>query len=419
MLPAPFLLREAKPILSRSNLSCQNPLAMPPAAERILVIRLGAVGDVVRTLPAVSALRAGYPQARITWLVENASSSLLRGQPWIDELLVFPRETLSAALRELRLGAACKTVHEVRQALGERRFDLAVDFHSILKSALLARLSAAPRRVAYAAPFGREVSWCFATELARLSSTKGSRFDRNLALVRFLGLQTNPDPRPLRIEAERIARVQAQLGLCREVQALSANEQHEPSAASVAASSGWQSNTPRNAGMPIVIHAGTSAHTAHKRYTREGYAAVARALAQAGHRIVLSFGPAAEEQRFAASIVALAQGAAELAPVTPSLLDLAALFSCARLYIGSDTGPMHVASLMGTPVVQLIGPTDIVENEPWRETPFRTVQAPLQSAATWPRLRRRRQEPGRRMDGIAPERILAAAQELLAEQSAR
>lgn len=382
MLPGLFLPREAKPILS-----CQNPLSNPPIAERILVIRLGAVGDVVRTLPAVSALRAGYPKARITWLVENASSSLLRGQPWIDEVLVFPRETLSAALRGVRLGAASATVREVTQALRERHFDLSLDFHSILKSAVLARLSGAPRRVAYAAPFGREASWCFATDLATLSPTKGSRFDRNLALVRFLGLQTNPDPRPLRVDTERVARLQAQLGMQTSSQSQSA---------------------------PIVIHPGTSSHTAHKRYGREGYAEVARALAKSGHWVLLSCGPAQEEKQFAESILALAPGAATLAPTTPSLLDLAALFSCARLYIGSDTGPMHVASLVGTPVVQLIGPTDLVENEPWRGTPFRSVQAPLQPAPFWKRLRRRRQEPGRRMEGIAPERVLAAAQELLA-----
>lgn len=392
MLPGLFLLREAKPISNRQNLHCRNPLAKPPSAERILVIRLGAIGDVVRTLPAVSALRAGYPHARITWLVENASSSLLCGQPWIDDVIVFPREKLSSALREFRFGVLNASVREVARTLRECRFDLVVDFHSILKSALLARLSAAPQRVAYAPPFGREASWCFATDLAELAPTKGSRFDRNLALVRFLGLQTNSDLRPLRIDPERVARVRSELDLQTDSQESQA---------------------------PIVIHPGTSTHTAHKRYTREGYAEVARALAKQGHRVVLSYGPAPEEQRFAASIAELARGAARLAPPTPSLLDLAALFACVRLYIGSDTGPMHIASLMGAPVVQLIGPTDIIENEPWRETPFRSVQAPLQSVAAWRRLRRSRQEPGRCMDGILPEHVLAAAQELLAERDAR
>ena len=70
------------------------------------MIRLGAVGDVVRTLPAASALRAAFAGAQLCWLVEPASASLLRGQPWLDEVLVFPRAELRAALRGGRLGRA-------------------------------------------------------------------------------------------------------------------------------------------------------------------------------------------------------------------------------------------------------------------------------------------------------------------------
>jgi ADP-heptose:LPS heptosyltransferase len=70
------------------------------------VIRLGAVGDVVRTLPAVSSLRAAYPGSHIAWLVEPASSSLVEGQPWVDEVIVFPREILRERLRRSSLASA-------------------------------------------------------------------------------------------------------------------------------------------------------------------------------------------------------------------------------------------------------------------------------------------------------------------------
>ena len=72
-------------------------------ADRILVIRLGALGDVVRTFPAVSALRSAFPRASITWLVEPASAAAVEGQPWVDEVLVFPREALRSSLRAIRL----------------------------------------------------------------------------------------------------------------------------------------------------------------------------------------------------------------------------------------------------------------------------------------------------------------------------
>jgi ADP-heptose:LPS heptosyltransferase len=89
---------------------------------------------------------------------------------------------------------------------------------------------------------------------------------------------------------------------------------------------------------------------------------------------IVTAGPAAEERAFAEAVLGAAGGAARAAPETPSLLDLAALFARARLYVGGDTGPMHVASLVGTPVVQLLGPTDPVENAPFAGTPSRTVR---------------------------------------------
>ena len=103
-----------------------------------------------------------------------------------------------------------------------------------------------------------------------------------------------------------------------------------------------------------------------------------RALAEEdGIPAVVSCGPAREDRAIAGAIVEASGGAASPAPATPSLADLAALFASCRLYLGGDTGPMHVASLVGTPVVQIIGPTDPVENAPYPGTPSRTVGVPL------------------------------------------
>jgi ADP-heptose:LPS heptosyltransferase len=122
----------------------------------------------------------------------------------------------------------------------------------------------------------------------------------------------------------------------------------------------------------------------------------------------VSAGPARADRSLAEAVVAASQGAARLAPPTPTLGDLAVLFAASRLYIGSDSGPMHVASLVGTPVLQLLGPTDPVENAPWSETPSRQlrIQVPCSpcrsgcAAATC-------------MRGIPVETVLAAARELL------
>jgi len=317
----------------------------PPDADRILVVRLGAVGDVVRTLPAVSALRAAYPGSHLAWLVERSSASLLRAQPWIDEVIEFPREELREALRGGRLARAARTARSFARELRRRRFELVVDFHSILKSGVLAALSGAPRRAGYARPYGRELGWWFATARAELWPPRASRFERNDALVRFLAVRSPAAPRPLRVDPERARRMERALG---------------------------------SGPAPVAIHPGTSDSTPHKRWTPEGYAAVARALReQEGVASVVSVGPARDDRAFAEAVVAAAGGAATLAPETPGLPDLAALFARCRLYLGSDSGPMHVASLVGTPVLQLLGPTDPVENAPWPGTPSRSLRVPV------------------------------------------
>jgi heptosyltransferase-1 len=346
------------------------------------VIRLGAVGDVVRTLPAVSSLRAAYRGARITWLVEPTSASLVVGQPWVDEVLLFPRRDLAESLRRGRLVEAARIVRRLRGELRSRRFDLVLDFHSILKSGILALLSGAPRRAGYARPFAREGAFLFATDRARIEPSRISRFERNQALVRFLAVDLDSDPRPLRLDPETLERAEKALG---------------PGPA------------------PAAIHPGTSDATPHKRYTAAGYAAVARGLAdRQGVASVVSWGPARDDRAFAEAIVEASGGAARIAPETPSLTDLAALFARSRLYIGGDTGPMHVASLVGTPVVQILGPTDPVENAPFPGVPSRSVRVQIQCNPC-----RRGCAAATCMRVIPPDSVVEAACELLAATERR
>lgn len=355
---------------------CVNPFPEPPTADRILVVRLGALGDVVRTLPAVSALRAAYPGAHLAWVVEPASRGAVDGQPWVDEVLEFPRDRLSEALRAVRLGRFAAELGGFVRALRRRRFDLVVDFHSIAKSAWLAWASGAPLRAGYAAPFGREGAGWLATARARLAERHVSRFTRNLALVEFLGVTASPRLAPLRVPAEARRVLAEALG---------------------------------SGPAPVVLHPGTSASTPHKRWSAAGWAAVARGLAAGGLPVLVSHGPGPAERALADAIVAAAGGAARPGPETGSLAVLAALLERARLFLGSDSGPLHVASLVGTPVVQLLGPTDPVENAPHPETPARTVRAPVACSPC-----RRGCAAATCMARITPEAVLAAARELLA-----
>jgi ADP-heptose:LPS heptosyltransferase len=215
----------------------------------------------------------------------------------------------------------------------------------------------------------------------RLEPAHASRFERNEGLLRFLGVQAPPAPAPFALCPAAEARMQAALG-------------------GVAA---------------VAIHPGTSDSTPHKRWTVEGYAALARRLRESeGIPSLVTAGPVGDDRAFAEAVVGASAGAARLAPPTPSLADLAALFARCRLYVGSDTGPMHVASLVGTPVVQLLGPTDPLENAPWPGTPSRSVRVQVGC------------NPCRRgcaartcMRVIPPEAVLEAARALLAAATPR
>lgn len=340
-------------------------------------MRLGALGDVVRTLPAASALRAAYPGAHLAWLVEPASRGVVEMQPWIDEVLVFPRGALSEALRRGRPGRFAGGLARFVRRLRRRRFDLVVDFHSIAKSAWLARASGARVRVGYASPFAREGAGWLATARARLAERRLSRFARNLALVEFLGVPAVPHPAPLRVAPEARREIDALLG---------------------------------DGPAPVVVHPGTSPSTPHKRWSPERWATVARALAADGGRVLVCSGAEATERAAAQAIVAAAgDEAVQLAPATASLGALAALLERARLFLGSDSGPLHLAAGVGTPVVQLLGPTDPVENAPHPDTPSRSVRVPVACSPC-----RRGCAAATCMARIAPDDVLGAARALLA-----
>lgn len=362
--------------------ACINPLPEPPRAERILVIRLGAMGDVVRTLPAFAELRARYPTAEITWLVERRAAGVLNGQPGIDEVLLFPREELEALWADRRAGRFVAAALRFARGLRRRRFDLVIDFHALLKTGLLARASGAPVRVGYAPPFGRELSSWFSNRRARVEPSHISRFERNAALVDFLGIGLPTVPSARRGEGAGWP-VDPELRECM--------------------------RTRVGADGPVaVIHPGTSAGTPYKRYPVGHWAKVVRSLRDDGIRCVVAAG-GGEEAALAKSLVDASGGAATLAPPTSDLRDLAALLAACDLFLGADSGPLHVASLVGTPVVQLLGPTDPVENRPWPGTPSRSLRVPVGCSPC-----RRGCAAAPCMTLLPPDAVVEAARELLA-----
>ncbi|RMG42436.1 MAG: lipopolysaccharide heptosyltransferase family protein [Acidobacteria bacterium] len=300
---------------------------------KILVSRLGALGDVVRTLPAVRLLRRTWPSARIGWVVEPPAAPLVAGHPDVDETIVFPRAEIAAAARRGPV-AFCRAVRRVVSELRGFRPDLALDFQSSVKSGLCCLLSGAPSRVGFGRGADREASRLFATLRVPLEQPRINRVYRAVALARAAGALGGPLEIDLGLTEEELAEGRRRLDRL------------------------------ANGRRAVLIAPFSSRRQAWKRYPLRRWCEIARGLRDSGATPVVVAGPGEEDE--ARSLVARA-GPGVALPLGLPLRALAALIAAGDLMIAGDTGPMHLAWAAGVPVIALFGPTDPVLNAPLGE----------------------------------------------------
>ena len=282
---------------------------------RILIVRIGSLGDVIHGLPAAAALRERFPDAQIDWLSDPRYVELLALVPVVNRVL--PVDTR-------RGGAMLATVRELRRA----RYDAAIDLQGLLKSALLARASAARRTLGFSARHLREPAarW-FYTETHDPGEARHV-IDRNLALAAALGARAPRIPFPLQVPSSVVA----------------------DRLASAAGVDGFALLNP-GAAWP------------NKRWPPARFGALAASLRDRyAMRSQVLWGPG--EEALAAAVAAASAGAADVVPAT-TIRDLVAIAARARLMVSGDTGPLHVAGAVGTPIVALFGPTWPERNGPW------------------------------------------------------
>ncbi|MFO8008977.1 MAG: glycosyltransferase family 9 protein [Candidatus Brocadiia bacterium] len=345
---------------------------------RILCIRLSGMGDVIHALNALTLLRRERPDAHITWAVEERFAGLLRGHPHADEVVAIPRLRWAAMVRSpWRWKRLVGEMHAVWRRLREARFDVSVDFQSSLKSAWLVLAAGAPRRVGFGGPVSRELNHLFQNELVRAPTGGVHRIERDLALLAPLGVRTR--------YAEPVFPPPGEDG-----RALAATLQQR-----------------LGDGPTVLIHPGTSQFAAFKRWMPARYAQVAdRLVEERGADIVVSYGPG--EENLAREVVLLMRRPGCLAPPTRTLEELTSLLRRADLFIGSDTGPMHLASALGVPVVALFGPKDPVQTGPYcSRSLVVTGTVPCRPCT------RRRCDDVRCMTTITTGRVLDAARRVL------
>jgi lipopolysaccharide heptosyltransferase I len=317
-------------------------------APRILIVRLSAIGDVIQAVPIACALRERFPKAFIAWTVEGRTASLLTGHKAIDEIIPLKRGWLKSP----------QGVWQLRRRLHELKFDIALEAQGLTKAAILAWLSGAKRRIGFGKPWGRELSPWMNTDV--VDTPNMHVIERNLALLRPLGIESPkvefclPKREEDRQAAEKIIR-EAHLGSRGETLLAdrrggasgTVRSQAEPGNEGLVAK-------PGNELWPFAI-INPGAGWASKLWPTDRFAAVAEYLGKTWSLPTLVVWAGNDEKRMAEEIAAHAGGHAYVAPNT-SLAELASLARQAKLFLGSDTGPLHLAAAVGTPCVGLYGP---------------------------------------------------------------
>jgi lipopolysaccharide heptosyltransferase I len=282
-------------------------------APRILIVRLSAIGDVIHGLPVLCALREALPEAYLGWAVEGRAAEVLDCHPALDSLIRLPRRWLKSPSEVWRL----------RRRLRESHFDTVIDLQCLTKSAVAAWLSGAPRRIGKAGDDGRELSKWFHNEL--VAAGGGHVIEHYLDMLRPLGVESPnvrfdlPELLPDARMADQFLRAES-----------------------------------LSAGRYVILNPG--AGWPSKIWPAERYGELAHRLFDLHGLASVAVWGGAQELPLANRIVATSRGRAYLAPPT-SMAELAALCRRAALFVGSDTGPMHLSVAVGTPTISLHGPS--------------------------------------------------------------
>ena len=290
---------------------------------RILIVKLGSIGDIIHTLPSLAAIRAAMPDAEISWVVEERSAEILRGSSVIDNLIEVDTRSLRGGMviEEILLNAS-KQIRELRKF----KFDIALDFQGLLKSAMIAKLSGAKRR------------WGFSREGLREPAS------------RFLLTDTVETPPRIHVIAKNLALAAATLNIPVPVNdfefPIATFGEHRAEADAIIESAGGGDFAVLNPGGGWVTklwHAEKFGQLADKLWDERGIVSI------------IATGP---KEAALAKNVAAGSRSGKLVLAQPGLKGFYELVKRAKVYVGGDTGPTHIAVAAGAPVVGLFGPTE-------------------------------------------------------------
>jgi lipopolysaccharide heptosyltransferase II len=342
------------------------PVSFPPP-ERILIVLLGAIGDVTRALPVLTRLRRAYPAAYIAWAVEPVAAPLLEYHPALNEILLYHRTRGPVAFLPF--------LRTVRR----HRFDLVLDLQRHVKSGLVSWWSKAPLRLGFHRKNSKEGNWLFNTHTIAPVPDFSLKLGQYLIFADTLGLPNDGVSFDLRLREEEEQRVETLLA---------------------------------NASRPFAVFF-LGSRWPSRFWFPQATADVARTLRQDyGLNSVLLGGKG--EMAFAQQVQDSAGGEIFNLCGQTSLRDLVGICRRARFALGPDCGPMHIAAATGIPVISLWGATSPVRSAPWGSEEF-----VLQGAAACSPCYTRRCPIGRAcMQRITPARVLETIRRVLAKEAA-
>ena len=293
--------------------------------ENILVVKLSAIGDVIHALPVSYAIKEQYPEAHLTWVVEQAAYAILADNPCIDELILFEKAKFRS------IGGFLREIGPFRRRLRTRRYDASLDLQGLFKSAAIAWNAGAKLRIGTA---NMREGAHLVSRPVRGAHAEGHIVERYLDVARALGCRVGEVRFPV-----------------------SVSDRDRMAADTLLAREGVQE------GRPFVAFA-VGANWPNKRWPVEHFAALADRLYHAHYVPVLVGGG-----RLDATLAEDILRASEIPSVNlvgrTNLKQLAHVFTRAALVLGGDTGPVHLAAGLRVPTVMLMGPTDANRNGPY------------------------------------------------------
>jgi 3-deoxy-D-manno-octulosonic-acid transferase/heptosyltransferase-1 len=294
----------------------------------ILIVKLSAIGDVIHTLPSLNALCRLYPDAHITWVIEEAAADLIKNHPYLEEVLVSRRKRWSKDIRSGRLGNALREINSFIKTLRQRHYDLVIDFQGLFKSSMIVFLSRGERKLGYDSL--QELSGLFLNEKIPEDMNKHA-VDRYLDFPRYLGakIENVEFILPPNKEAQANVRILLDKYNLQDKKFIAIN--------------------------PIALWE-------TKLWNNEKFARLADLINDNLQMKVVFTG--SEKETLDKITSSTNKEIINLGGQT-SLPELACLYQQARIVISTDSGPMHLAAAVGTPVIALFGPTDPARTGPY------------------------------------------------------